>query len=405
MTISTDREKALPRYARWLATTNVVTRHIVAAYGPECINLSGGLPAPEVYPLAAIEAATQRALARFKHRAVSYGPVEGMKELRMAIAARASTPRQRFGAENVLVTTGSLQALDLLGKILVEPGETILAQFPTYLGALDAWRPRTPTYRRLDWDADAASLGSAVSGAQFVYCVPNFSNPTGALIATESRQRLLAAAQGAGGVLVEDDPYGALFYDGPALPSLLDLSSDGSEIYRGPVVHLGTLSKSIGPGLRIGWAIAEPKMIEMLSLAKQGADIGTGTFAQGVAVELLDAGIDRAVLPDMLALYARRRDALVSAAGEHLGLRFDFTAPVGGMFLWLTAKDPAFDTDALWPIAFAAGVSFCPGSVFDPTARLKHAIRLNFTLNDEAQLVEGVRRLARAVERQLQAPA
>ncbi len=405
MTTSEDGAAAQPRYARWLSTTNVVTRHIVAAYGPECINLAGGLPAPEIYPLPAIEAATRRALARFEHRAVSYGPVEGMKELRAAIAARASTPQQRFAVENVLITTGSLQALDLLGKILVEPGETILAQFPTYLGALDAWRPRTPTYRRLDWNADPAALGDAVAAAaQFVYCVPNFSNPTGALIATEPRQRLLAAALRKGGVLVEDDPYGALFYDGPALPSLLQLSGDGSEVYRGPVVHLGTLSKSIGPGLRIGWAIAAPKMIEMLSLAKQGADIGTGTFAQAVAVELLDAGVDRDTLPDMLALYSRRRDALVAAAGEQLGLRFDFTAPVGGMFLWLTAKDPDFDTDALWPLAFAAGVSFCPGSVFDPTAKLKNAMRLNFTLNDEARLVEGVSRLARAVERHLQAP-
>ena len=405
MTTPEDGAAMQPRFARWLATTNIVTRHIVAAYGPECINLSGGLPAPEIYPLQAIEAATRRALARFKHRAVAYGPVEGMKELRATIAARLSGPHQRFGVENVLITNGSLQALDLLGKILVEPGEPILAQFPTYLGALDAWRPRTPSYRALDWDAPPAALHDAVASAKFVYCVPNFSNPTGALIATEARRRLLDAARSARGILVEDDPYGALFYDGPALPSLIELSGDGSEIYRGPVVHLGTLSKSIGPGLRIGWAVAEPAMIETLSLAKQGADIGTGTFAQAVAIELLDAGIDRATLPDMLALYRRRRDALVAAAAEHLSLRFTFTKPVGGMFLWLTARDPGFDTDALWRTAFEGGVSFCPGSVFDPTARMKNAIRLNFTLNDEAKLAEGVRRLARAVERHLQAPA
>jgi 2-aminoadipate transaminase len=208
-------------------------------------------------------------------------------------------------------------------------------------------------------------------------------------------------------VLVEDDPYGALFYDGAPLPTLFDLEAQdagGDAPYAGNVVHLGTLSKSIGPGLRIGWAIGEASLIQGISLAKQGSDIGTGSFAQAVAVELLEAGVDREVHDRMIATYRRRRDALVAAAHTHLSRRFAFEGPVGGMFLWLTARDPDFDTDALWPVAYAEGVSYAPSSVFDSEGRLRGALRLNFTLNDEAALEEGARRLARAVERHLQSP-
>jgi 2-aminoadipate transaminase len=395
-----------PRWAAWTRTTNRITRTMVGVQPAGMINLAGGLPAPEIYPVEAVEQATQRALKRFGPRALAYGPVAGLPELRAKIAQRYSTPTRRLGPENVLITSGGLQALDFIGRVLVEPGDTILAQFPTYLGAIDAWRPLSARYVHLDWGASADAQRAAILASKFVYAVPNFSNPTGALVPMDRRLALLAAARAVpGAVLVEDDPYGALFFDGPPLPTLLDLDSTGAQdIYRGPVVHLGTLSKSIGPGLRIGWAIAAPETIEAISLAKQGSDIGTGSFAQAVAVELLDAEIDRAVHDRMIATYRSRRDALVAAARDHLSLRFAFEAPVGGMFLWLTAKDAGFDTDALWRVAFDAGVSYAPSSVFDSTGGLKNAIRLNFTLNDEATLVEGVRRLSRAVESFLQRP-
>jgi len=395
-----------PRYAAWTRTTNHITRTMVGVQPRGMINLAGGLPAPEIYPVAAVEAATQRALKRFGSRALAYGPVAGLPEMRAKIAERFSKAGRKLGPENVLITSGGLQALDCIGRVLVETGETILAQFPTYLGAIDAWRPLKPRYVHLDWDATVDAQRAAIAAAKFVYCVPNFSNPTGALVPLEKRRALLAAAHAAGSaVLVEDDPYGALFYDGPATPTLFDLdAAGGDDVYRGPVVYLGTLSKSIGPGLRIGWAIGAPEVIETIALAKQGSDIGTGSFAQAVAVELLDAEVDRAVHDAMIATYRKRRDALVAAARAHLSLRFDFEAPVGGMFMWLTAKDPAFDTDALWQIAFAEGVSYAPSSVFDSTGAVKNAIRLNFTLNEEAKLVEGACRLSRAVEKFLQRP-
>ena len=396
-----------PRYAAWTKSTNAITRHMVGVQPPGSINLAGGLPAPEIYPVGAVQAATERALARFGPRALAYGPVAGLPELRALLAQRFSRPGRVLGPENVLVTSGGLQALDFIGRVLVEKGDTILAQFPTYLGAIDAWRPLGASYVALDWQASFEAQRAAAAAAKFVYCVPNFSNPTGALGPLAERRGLLAASRAAGAVLVEDDPYGALFYDGPPLPTLFDLEAEDGPAhapYGGNVVYLGTLSKSIGPGLRIGWAIGEASLIQGISLAKQGSDIGTGSFVQAIAVELLEAGVDREVHDRMIATYRRRRDALVAAAQTHLSRRFSFEAPVGGMFLWLTARDPDFDTDALWPVAFAEGVSYAPSSVFDAAGRLRRALRLNFTLNDESALEEGARRLARATERHLQSP-
>lgn len=207
-------------------------------------------------------------------------------------------------------------------------------------------------------------------------------------------------------LLVEDDPYGALYYDGSPLPTLFDLEAgDGGEgPYRGNVLHLGTLSKSIGPGLRIGWAVGDAAVVDAICMAKQGSDIGTSSFVQAVALELLEAGVDHAVHDRMIETYRARRDALVAAAQEHLSRRFVFEAPVGGMFLWLRARDPALDTGTLWPVAMAEGVSYAPSAVFDASGALHDCLRLNFTLNPEPRLVEGARRLARAVERHLQQP-
>jgi len=170
------------------------------------------------------------------------------------------------------------------------------------------------------------------------------------------------------------------------------------------VLHLGTLSKSIGPGLRIGWAIGDDAVVDAICMAKQGSDIGTSSFVQAVALELLEAGVDRALHGRMIETYRARRDALVAAAREHLSRRFAFEAPVGGMFLWLRARDPGLDTGALWAAAMAEGVSYAPSAVFDATGGLRNCLRLNFTLNPEDRLVEGARRLARAVERHLQQP-
>jgi 2-aminoadipate transaminase len=381
-----------PPFARWTEQGNDITQQFLS-FGsrPGLIALSGGLPAPELYPVTEVEAAARRALERHGSAALAYGAVEGLPELRETIARRLSTKHLSLGPENVLITTGSLQAVELLGKALIDPGDAILAEYPTYLGALDAWLPRQPRYAELSYDR-------AWPEAKFAYVVPNFSNPTGAVLPVGARRSLLARSAESGIWLIEDDPYGELRYEGLPQPSLLAMSAEpGTTGYDGPVVHLGTLSKTIAPGLRVGWAVGAPDIIRALAQAKQGSDLSTSTFCQAVALELIRVDADRRHVPALVDAYRARRDALCAAADDLLSDLFDWSTPEGGMFVWLTAHQPDFDTGALLPVALKEGVSFVPGSVFDPDGRPGPSLRLNFTANPPDVLREGIRRLSRAV--------
>ena len=392
-----------PRPARWLSSGNSITQQFLSLGGrPDIVSLAGGLPAAELYPVAEIAAASTRALARWGAVALEYGPVEGLPALRAAIAGRVSAAAGRpFGSENVLLTTGAMQGLDLLGKALIDEGDLIVAQFPTYLGALDAWRPRQPRYARLDWTFAEPTFEATLRQAKFAYAVPNYSNPTGVLVPQGQREALLDTVLAAGTWLVEDDPYLPLQLDGPAPPSILASHAarhpDGP--YDGPVIYLGTLSKSLVPGLRVGWVVAEAGMIATLALAKQSTDLSSSMLTQAIALDLIESGFEARHVPPMLAAYRERRDALCAAMSSHLSDWFTWEVPPGGMFVWATARDPGFDTNALYAHALAEQVAFVPSSVFDPDGVLTNAIRLNFTRSSPERLVEGVRRLERAVRR------
>jgi 2-aminoadipate transaminase len=371
---------------------------------PDFISMAGGLPAAEFYPTAAIAEAAERALARWGSKALEYGPIEGFPALRQHIAERMSREAGRaFTIDNVLLTAGAMQGLDLLGKVLIDPGDRVTAQFPTYVGALDAWRPRLPVYEPLDWSVAEGVGIDALRLAKFIYTVPNYSNPTGALVSTAARQALLEKALQARTWLVEDDPYLPLQFDGATGPSILALHGqmepDGP--YDGPVVYLGTLSKSIVPGLRVGWAVASSAMIQALALAKQSSDISSSMLTQAIALELLESGFEAEHVPTIVRHYKQRRDALCAAARAELGEWFEWDTPPGGMFVWMRGRHPAIDTDALYSFALDAKVAFVPSSVFDPAAKLRSAMRVNFTRSAPAVIEEGVSRLAVAVKRYL----
>lgn len=391
------QEPLRPAFAGWLSETNDITARFLAAGGvPGLINLAGGLPEPATFPTEAVAALATEA-ARASGETLAYGPIHGLPALRDAIAARYSTPEMALSRDNVLITTAGMQGLSLVGQVLLEPGQEIACQSPAYLGALDAWRPRRPSWRPIYPESNGFNAAEALSGAQFGYVVPNFSNPTGRLVGFERRRALAEAAEATGTWLVEDDPYGALYYDHEPLPRILSLSGAlRPGPYRGPVVYLGTVSKEVAPGLRIGWAVAAPEMIEALAMAKQGADMCTSPLTQRIVLGALETGLPEAMRPGILALYRRRRDALAAAMAAHLADLFDWEVPVGGMFIWATAKRPDFDTDRLFEAGLAAGVCVTPGRVFDPMGVDRRSIRLNFTLNDEAKLEEGVRRLSKA---------
>ena len=392
-----------PAFARWLDQTNDVTQVFLSAGQiPGLINMAGGLPDPVTWPVADLSALAATAITDHTSDALAYSPINGLPALRDLIAARFSTGALRLTRDNVLITTGGMQGLDLLGKVLLEDGGLIAAQTPAYLGALDAWRPRCPTYRRVDLAANDLDLTAAFQGAQFAYTVPNFSNPTGRLVGLDQRRALLDAARATGIWLVEDDPYGTLYYDSPPLPRLLTLSADGSP-YDGPVVYLGTLSKEVAPGFRIGWVIAAPPMIAALTTAKQGSDMCSSGLCQQIALDAFASGLPDRILPGILSLYRARRDALCAAMSEHLADLFDWEKPAGGMFVWATAKDPALNTDLLLKQALSQGVCITPSSVFDPEGSHRRAVRINFTFNDPDRLAEGVRRLAVATRATLAA--
>jgi 2-aminoadipate transaminase len=394
-----------PSFAAWLDDSNSITRQFMELGGrKDIVSLAGGLPASEFYPVDEIAAATQRVFERWGAAALEYGPIEGFPALRAHIADRISRQNGRhFGLENVILTTGAMQGLDLLGKLLLEPGDTVMAQTPTYVGALDAWRPRRPRYLPLDWTPQPGDADNALCGAKFVYAVPNYSNPTGALVPSTARQRLLERVIAANSWLVEDDPYLPLQFDGSAGPSILALhgAMEPEGAYRGPVIYLGTLSKSIVPGMRVGWVVAEADLISKLALAKQSTDISGSMLTHAVALELLESGVEERHIPLVVEKYRERRDALCASAARHLGEWFEWETPPGGMFVWMRARDGAIDTDALYQSALVEKVAFVPSSVFDPNGRDRSAMRVNFTRGSPEILEEGCRRLAAATRRYL----
>ncbi|QFG35997.1 PLP-dependent aminotransferase family protein [Paracoccus pantotrophus] len=388
-----------PAFAPWLSRSNDVTSVFLAAgQVPDLVNLAGGLPEPSVWPVAELADLAAEAIRNHPDETLGYGPIPGLPALRDLIAARFSTEALRLSRENVLITTGGMQALELMGKVLLEPGGTVAAQSPAYLGALDAWMPHAPRYRPMRIEGNDFDPHAALAGAQFAYTVPNFSNPSGRLVALPERQALVAAAHATGTWLIEDDPYGALYYEGEPLPRLLELSAaERPGPYGGPVVYMGSLSKELAPGLRIGWVIAAPEMIVALATAKQGSDMCTSGLSQMLALRALQAGITDRIRPEVLAIYRARRDALCAALQAHLAGELDWQVPVGGMFVWATARDPRLDTDRLLHHAMAEGVCISPSSVFDPEGLDRRSLRLNFTLNPPERLEEGCRRLARAI--------
>lgn len=394
----TTSNRRRPESAAWLRASNDITQQFLAFGGrADVVSLAGGLPAAELYPIEAIQEASRRALDVHGTAALEYGAVEGFPPLRRLIAERmAAETGGTFTAANVLLTSGSMQALDLLGKVLIDPGDLIVAQAPTYLGALDAWRPRRPAYQPLDWESpDVETLAKA----KFAYAVPNYSNPTGVLVPQERRLALLERVRAAGTWLVEDDPYLTMQLDGP--PGASILTRDAARHrgpYDGPVIYLGTVSKSLVPGLRVGWAVAAPEMIQRLTLAKQATDLSSSMFTQAVAHDLLSRDVDRRHSESIVPVYRERRDALVSEAALRLSEWFEWEVPPGGMFVWMRSKNQSIDTDELYKFAVDEKVAFVPSSVFDFTGEDRFAMRVNFTRSSPEVIREGVRRLGRAID-------
>lgn len=376
---------------------------------PDIISFAGGLPAPELFPKDEFLAAAERVLnAENGALALQYSTTEGFRPLRELIARRTSRYGIHVSGDNVVITSGSQQALDLLGKIFINRGDRIVVEAPTYLGALQAWNAYGAEYVTVPMDEngmDTDELENALrTGPKFIYALPNFQNPSGVTLSLERRRRLVELAERYGVPIVEDDPYGQLRYEGEHLPSLVTLDAqlvDHCDLcYTGNVIYLSTFSKTLAPGLRVGWVIAPPNVIQKLVLAKQGADLQTSTLNQIVIHEMAHNGFLDQHIKIIREVYCARRDAMLSAMQEHFPRSVKWTKPAGGLFLWGILPEGVNARHVL-EAAVQDQVAFVPGASFFPNGKGENTMRLNFSNMPIVKIHDGIARLGRVLEREL----
>jgi len=371
---------------------------------PDVISFAGGLPAPEVFPIDEFKKACIRVLDDYGPQALQYGTTDGYVPLREMIARHSCRYGMEVTIDNILITSGSQQALDLLGKIFINPGDCVLVESPTYLGALQAWNAYGAEFIPVPFDDDGMITNELEdrlrTGPKFIYVLPNFQNPTGVTLSFERRLHLIELAERYGVPIIEDDPYGQLRFEGENLPALNVLDSQTrtqNGCYSGNVIYLSTFSKTLAPGIRLAWVIAPPEVIHKLVLAKQGADLHTATFNQMVAHEVGRGGfLDRHV-KHIREVYHERRDVMLDTLQEHMPEEVRWTHPMGGLFLWATLP-PKVNTSDLLKEAVKMRVAFVPGQPFFPRGGGENTMRLNFSNATPEKINEGIARLGSVVK-------
>ena len=378
---------------------------------PGTISLAGGLPAEEIFPIEQIQAVAQRLLAQQGRRALQYGATEGYTPLRELLAQRLSESGVRVTRDNILITSGSQQGLDLLGKLLVNPGDPWLVESPTYIGALQAFNLYEPEYVAVRSDNEGIVTDELEVALQRkprgMYVLPSFQNPSGVTLTLERRQQLIELAGHSQVPIIEDDPYSQLRFEGEPLPTLLALeharqrrNGQEDQPYQGNVILLNTFSKVLTPGLRVAWIVAPAEVIRKLTLAKQGTDLHTATFNQMIAYELAREGFLEEHVPAIRKLYRERRDAMLAALEEHFPDNVSWTRPQGGLFLWVTVPE-GVDTAQLLGDALDYRIAFVPGAAFHANGGGANTMRLSFSNVKPEQIEEGIRRLGKLLHNRI----
>jgi 2-aminoadipate transaminase len=369
---------------------------------PEIISFAGGLPAPECFPTEALAAAAEQVIAASPVTALQYGPTEGYRPLRDWVGRHMAKLDVAVPTEQVLITSGSQQGLDLLGKLLIDPGAPVAVEDPTYVGALQAWRPYQPRFVTLPMDADGLdvdALDALLRGGErprFLYVVSSFQNPSGTTMGMRRRETLIELAARYALPIVEDDPYGELVYEGErATPfASLDIALHGELRH---VIYLSTFSKLLAPGLRVGWMVVPQALARRVVEAKQGLDLHTGSLTQATIYEACHDGLLDHQIPRLRDVYHVRRDAMLCSLHTHMPAPTHWTEPRGGMFVWLTLA-PHLDATTLLSAALEQQVAFVPGAAFYANGGDAHTLRLNFSHSAAARIDEGVRRLRVAMD-------
>lgn len=392
-------------------TSSAIRELLKLTEDPEIISFGGGMPAPDVFPIEEFRAACNRVLSDFGPLSLQYGATDGYKPLREMIARHSARYNIEVTPENILITSGSQQALDLLGKVLINPGDRILVESPTYLGALQAWSAYGAEYVTVPMDENGMvteALEEALrSGPKFIYVLPNFQNPTGVTLSLERRKQLIELADRYGVPIVEDDPYGQLRYEGEDLPSVVTLDGEFRDncnvCYRGNVIYLSTFSKILAPGLRLAWVIAPPEVIRKLVQAKQGADLHTATFNQLVAYEVSHGGFLDRHIEVIRKVYNERRNCMLAALDGYFPPGVEWTHPEGGLFLWASLPED-MNTTALLRDAIAEKVAYVPGYSFFPCGGGENTMRLNFSYASPEKIQDGISRLGKVLHSKIAEP-
>lgn len=359
---------------------------------PGVRSLAGGLPSPDAFPVEQMREASARVLADAPREALQYASSEGFTPLREWIAARRTAAGHPVHPDQVLITSGSQQGLDLIGKVLIDHETRVGVETPTYLGALQAFAPFEPEFVSLPGDDDGPHPGALARispAVRFAYLIPNFQNPTGWVMPERRREALVTTASTVGVPMVEDDPYGEIWFDTAPPPSLASRWPEG-------VVYLGSFSKVLAPGFRLGYLVAPTELYPKLLQAKQAADLHTPGFNQRVVFEVVRDGFLDVHVPTIRARYAAQRDAMEAALERHLPAGTTWHPPHGGMFFWVRLPE-GFDAMSLLPRAVAAGVAYVPGAPFYAGTPDVRTLRLSFVTLSAEDIEEAVAILGRVI--------
>ena len=375
---------------------------------PDVISFAGGMPAPEVFPTEKFKEACDVVLTEMGDNALQYGTTEGYQPLREMIAKNAAKYGIQISADNVMITSGSQQALDLLGRIFINRGDRVLVESPTYLGAIQAWNAYGVKYVTIPSDQDGMRTDLLESrlrmGIKFIYVLPNFQNPTGVTLSRERRKQLIEIADAYGVPIVEDDPYGQLRFEGEHLPPVVVLDDEMRAkevpIYSGNVIYTSTFSKILAPGLRLAWVVAPCEVIKKLVQAKQGADLHTSTFNQYLAYEVANTQWMKSHIKIIRSTYKERRDTMLSALEKYMPEGVHWTHPKGGLFLWGTLPE-GMDANVIFKSAVESRVAFVPGTSFHPLGGGENTMRLNFSNSKPEMIEEGIKRLAEVIKKDM----
>jgi len=359
---------------------------------PENISLAGGLPAPEMFPLKEMEEICAKVLNEKGKVALQYGSTDGVLVLREALAKYLEKVFPGIKAGDILITSGSQQGLDLSGKVFLEEGDVVLCEDPSYVGAINAFKAYGVDFVGIPMDdegMDMAFLEKALQEnpkAKLIYAIPNFQNPTGRTMKTERRKKLAELGSKYNVIVLEDNPYGELIYDGEPLPTVKSFDKTGN------VVYLGSTSKILSPGMRVGWVYADKEILRKYMILKQCADVQTNEFAQYIIAEFFNNYDMEAHVKKIRELYGHRKNVMVEAMRKEFPDSVKFTDPVGGMFTWVELPE-GFDADEMFEKALEEKVVYVPGSAFYAKVPKKNTMRLNFSNMTDERIEEGIKRL------------